>query len=176
MSKDELPHNGMTFENLYRTWYRKMAVYVANFRQVPMAEREDIAHDVLVHVWYHLGKNDGKRPFNAWIYAVARNYLIDRIRTVRAETVSYDDSFGEEIILQESKSIPEVLAEKSLIELVNAKIDSMDDKDREIAMLVFYEQLDSKEVGRIVGKPAGTVRWRIAEIRKRLRTECREYL
>ncbi len=144
MSKGEAPIGGMTFEDLYRAWYRKMAVYAASFRRVPAAERDDLAHDILVHTWFRLAK--------------------------------YDAAFDRTTDGQESKSMPDVLAERSLVELVNARIDSMDDLDREIAMLVFYERLDSVETGRIVGKPAGTVRWRVSEIRKRLRKECGEYL
>ena len=47
-------------------------------------------------------------------------------------------------------------------------------RDREIALLVFFESLSAAETGRILGMPAATVRWRLAVIRRRLRRSCGE--
>jgi DNA-directed RNA polymerase specialized sigma24 family protein len=48
----------------------------------------------------------------------------------------------------------------------------MDDRDREIAQLAFYGELTSAAVARVMGIPAGTVRWRISVIRRRVRKAC----
>lgn len=70
-----------TFENLYLEYFSRMVVYVSTFRNIPSHEREYLAHDVLVHAFMKLDRFDETRSLKAWIYTLARNYIIDYARS-----------------------------------------------------------------------------------------------
>jgi RNA polymerase sigma-70 factor (ECF subfamily) len=157
----------LTFEYLQREYYRKMVAYASTFPRINGAEREDIAHDALVHAYFARGKYDPARPLNAWLYTVARNYILDLLRARGPDTVPYDDAFDPAPDDQpDSLDDPDTDAE--LVRVVRREIGRLDERDKRIAMLVFYEEMSCADAARALGLPAGTVRWRIHEIRQRL--------
>lgn len=154
----------LTFEYLYREYYRKMVAYASTFPRVSGAEREEVAHDALVHAYFAREKYDPARPLNAWVYAVARNYIIDLLRARGPDTVSYDDARGS---LQEP-DLGVARDGEDLVIAVRSEISRMDYRDRRMAMLVFFEGMNSRDAARALGIPAGTIRWRVHAIRRHL--------
>ena len=154
----------LTFEYLRREYYRKMVSYASTFPRVSRAEREEVAHDALVHAYLARDKYDPARPLNAWVYAVARNHILDLLRSRGPHMVSYEDALG---AAMETPSGDEG-DDADLVRAVRGEIERMDERDRRIAMLVFFEGMTSRDAARALGIPAGTIRWRVHEIRKRL--------
>ncbi len=154
----------LTFEYLHREYYRKMVAYTSTFPRVSGAEREEVAHDALVHAYLARDKYDPARPLNAWVYAVARNHILDLLRSRGPDTVPYEDALG---VAEEARSGGSD-EEAVLVVAVRFEIERMDDRDRRIAMLVFLEGMTSRDAARALGIPAGTIRWRVHEIRRRL--------
>ncbi|MBN2811374.1 MAG: sigma-70 family RNA polymerase sigma factor [Spirochaetales bacterium] len=166
----EMQNDDQQFEEMYRRWYAPMAVFASSFSRLPAMERETMAHDMLVHAWFERSSYDPARPFKAWLYRVARNYAIDRIRSSPPPSAPFDDS-REARETETRRDAPDAEFEKNeLLRTVRQTILSLPERDRQIAHLAFYEELDSKEIGKILSLPSGTVRWRIGEIRKILRT------
>ncbi len=154
----------LTFEYLHREYYRKMVAYASTFPRVSGAELEEVAHDALVHAYLARDKYDPARPLNAWVYAVARNHILDLLRSRGPDTVPYEDDLG---VAEEAPSGGSD-EEAVLVVAVRGEIERMDHRDRRIAMLVFFEGMTSRDAARALGLPAGTIRWRVHEIRKRL--------
>lgn len=169
------------FETLYRTYYRRMVVYAGGFSAVPAHERTDLAHDILVHAWL---KREQFRPragtdrseeqkLNAWIYALARNFILDRIRANRLRTIPFVEEREAEPIAR-SKTPEEEAVSSDLLKSIRNAISAMSERDREIAQLVFYERMTAAETARVMGIPGATVRWRLAVMRKALRQTVEE--
>jgi DNA-directed RNA polymerase specialized sigma24 family protein len=59
------------------------------------------------------------------------------------------------------------MVERDLAERCRRAMAALPETDRRIAFLCFSEGLDSRETGRALGMPAGTVRWRLSRIRER---------
>lgn len=154
----------LTFEYLQREYYRKMVAYVSTFPRVNGAEREEVAHDALVHAYFARDRYDPARPLNAWVYAVARNYVLDLLRARGPDTVPYDDAFAPAPDNPRSGSgdVADLVLE------ARREIARMDDRDRRIAMLVFFEGMSCADAARALEIPPGTVRWRVHAIRQRL--------
>lgn len=164
-----------SFESLYRGYYRRMVAYVGGFSAVAAHERADLAHDILVHAWM---KRDRYRPragtdlsegqrLNAWLYALARNFILDRLRANRLRSVPFVDDRLDEGRTGDQTPADEVVS-ADLIGAIQKAISAMGDRDREIAQLVFYERLTAAQTARIMGIPGPTVRWRLAAMRKSL--------
>lgn len=160
----------LSFEQLHREYYRKMVAYASTFPRVSGAEREEVAHDALVHAYFARDKYDPARPLNAWVYAVARNYIIDLLRARGPDTVPYDDAFGSDggADSVDAGANGENDGEAELVLEVRREIARMDGRDRRIAMLVFFEGMSGAAAAQSLGIPAGTIRWRVHAIRERL--------
>jgi RNA polymerase sigma-70 factor, ECF subfamily len=158
------------FSTLQRLYFKRLFVYASMIGIRSTADREEIAHDALVHVYLSLGKYDQSKPLTPWVYAIARNVMIDSLRSrSRANlpiTSAEDKASGEDVA--------DTFAMRDTITRVRYQISRMRPRDQEIALLVFFESLSAAETGRILGIPSATVRWRIAEIRKHLRKTCGE--
>lgn len=180
------------FGAMYSSWYRKMAVFLSTFASFRPDEVEDIAHDVLVHAWYRKDRYDPAKPFAPWLYRLARNYAIDYLRR-RPATDSFpgqdgretgatrgsdaertrNRAFDEAAARLSSRNDPaERAAESELVRAADRAIARLSERDRRVAMLVFYEKMNASEAGFALGLPSGTVRWRVSRIRDRLRKEC----
>ncbi len=153
------------FAQLYRLFYRRLVVFASTFRAVASGEREDAAHEIIVKAFLHLGSYDAARPLVGWIYGIARNYLLDCGRKKMLAQVELEP----ETMLADGFSFETSLENRELIERVWRTIQGMSPMDRQIAMLVFYEQLEPSEAARVLEMPAGTLRWRLMNIRRRLR-------
>ena len=172
-----MDHAEIAFETLYSDYIKRMTAFVSTFRFLGEAEIEDLAHDIIVHAWFKKDRYDGTRSFNAWVYALARNYVIDYLRSRKIVSVPLDermrgkdDTIGD-TGLRADKGQSE---DRELVELIKKEISSMDARDRQIAMMVFFEHMSGADASRIMGIPGSTVRWRLAAIRKKLQKICRE--
>lgn len=158
------------FTILQKTYYRRLYVYASVLGVRSGADREDLAHDALVRAYLSLGTFDRSRPLTPWVYAVARNAIIDHLRAGKGPAAAIalvDDQPSGEDLAEEAES-------RDRVSRVRREIGKMDARDREIAMLVFFESLSAAETGRLLGMPSATVRWRLAAIRRRLRRACGE--
>jgi len=81
----------VSFETLYSDYIKRMITFVSAFWGLREDEIEDLAHDILVHAWFKKNRYDGSRPLNTWIYALARNYIIDYMRSRKPVLVSLDE-------------------------------------------------------------------------------------
>jgi len=181
-----MDHGEITFETLYSDYIKRMTAFVSTFRTLGGTEIEDLAHDIIVHAWFKKDRYDGTRPLNAWIYALARNYVIDYLRSRKIVSVPLDERMHEADKLFESCEIGGETGfvstvstgiestDNTLIELIKKEIGAMDARDRQIAMLIFFERMSGAEASRIMNIPGATVRWRLAAIRKKLQKICRE--
>lgn len=163
------------FEKLYRLFYRRMVAYVSGFKGVDEHERSDLAHDILVHAWmkrerYKPAEDSGileERKRSAWVYALAHNFVVDHVRRngFRLQSISNQEDTADE----RTRTPEDESAASDLMRLIKGEMAKMNDRDREIAQLVFYEHMSAAETGRIMIIPAATVRWRLAEMRKKLK-------
>jgi len=158
------------FPTFQKTYYRRLYVYASVLGVRSEADREDLAHDALVRAYLSFGTYDRSRPLTPWVYAIARNSIIDFLRAGKGVPVPAGE-VGEQV----SGDDPAATAEtRDRVSRARREIGRMPERDREIAMLVFFESLSAAETGRLLGMPSATVRWRLAEIRRRLRRACGE--
>ena len=158
------------FQALLTLYYRRLVVYASAFGIRSAADREELAHDALVRAYLSLGSFDPAKPLAPWVYAIARNSFVDFTRARKRFPVGLGD-VGEPAATDDVAGEAET---RDRVDIARREIGKMRARDREIAMLVFFESLSAAETARVLGMPSATVRWRLAEIRKRLRRACGE--
>jgi RNA polymerase sigma-70 factor, ECF subfamily len=139
------------------------------------ADREqalDLLQELFVRVWRGLDGLESlppdKRP--AWLFSVARNLVVDhyRARATRERTRAALDAPAQWAALPE----PAVLEGETLHDLHDA-IQRLPEELRVVLVLHVLDGRTSTEIGALLGRPPGTVRYQLAEARRRLARDLR---
>lgn len=174
------------FQTLWEAYYRRLSVFAASYRGLPVAERDDAVSDAIIAAFGALASYDPHRPLSAWVYRIAANRFSDAARRAsRISTAALGpvEASGEPDSREPASWTVEPPApgdhamevvERDLAERCRRAISELPESDRRIAMLRFYEDLSAADIGRALVMPAGTVRWRISAIRARIRVATGE--
>ena len=120
------------------------------------AEAEDVTSEVFLKALRAIPRYQPRQPFLAWLYRIARNTLIDRLRRARPQ-VSFEDALqhpNADRVLDPDARL-ERLSDSADLRAAIARLTPL---QQEVIVLRFVEGLDTKEIGRIVGRRDGTVR------------------
>ena len=173
---------GKDFTEFWEAWYRRLYVFAVSYRGLPESERHDAVSDGLIAAFRALGTYDPARPLAPWVYRIAANHFSDVVRQcARVSDLSVgaapDGEGGGGSGTFEPPAPGDHAAEtvkRDLADRCRYAIAALPDIDRRIAMLRFYEHMRAAEIGRVLGMPAGTVRWRVGRIRARVKTAVGE--
>src|SRR5262249_10347132 len=110
----------------------------------------------------------------AWIFAIARNLVIDHYRK-RATRRATDSALEREAAVAESVSAAAdvEVAERERQAELDLAIRRLPEDLRTVLVLQRGGERPSPEIGELLGRPAGTVRYQLAEARRRLAVELR---
>jgi RNA polymerase sigma-70 factor (ECF subfamily) len=130
--------------------------------------RED-ASDMFQETWIRIlerGRQyNGKWRFESWLFTVARNLVIDKIRRQR-KSVSLEEVPGSMLEIPERDRTDEApavraLAQSETTERVRTAMQQLSPAFREALVLRFQEELPLDEIARITAAPLSTVKSRI---------------
>jgi RNA polymerase sigma-70 factor (ECF subfamily) len=130
-------------------------------------EAGDVMQEVFLEVWRAAARFEGRSAARTWIFGIARNKAVDRMRrgarTVLAEP---DDSLPDEA------PDPEALAAAaSDAARVRDCLGKLSDTHRSAIHLAFYQELPYAEIAAIEDVPVGTIKTRVMHA-KRLLMQC----
>lgn len=122
-------------------------------------EAADLTQEVYVRFCASNRNLEGAHLRN-WLFRVARNLVIDKIRAKHPERISPDVEGALLADMPDRKSAsPATVAEQQdLIQNVLSALNNCDKRTREIFRLKFYENKTSSEIGTEVGISSSTVR------------------
>ena len=134
------------------------------------SEAEDVVQDAFVLAFSKLESFQGKSAFFTWLYRIAYNVAITRLRR-RKRGVSLDgDDARVRLDFPDSGPLPNDSIEKreQAVQLY-AALDRLSGEHRSILVLREMEELDYDAIAEILELPVGTVRSRLHRARIRLR-------
>ena len=140
-------------------------------------EAEDIAQEAFVRAYINLHSYDQKRKFSTWLYRIATNLCIDRIRKKKpdyyldAEVAGTDGLDMYSQIAADEKLPEDVVTQMELQDRIQYEISRLPDKYRSVIVLKYIEELSLQEISEILDMPLGTVKTRIHRGREALRKQ-----
>jgi RNA polymerase sigma-70 factor (ECF subfamily) len=165
------------FEDIYREYRSRIYHYLA--RMVGQDEAEDLTQEVFVKAGKSLHSFDGLSQISTWLFRIATNTALDRLRSnaYRKETV---DSVGLESISDtghdrdvwvkgRGKAPDDLLIRKEMSDCVRSIIDSLPESDRMVIVLSETEGFSDHEIAAILDLKVGTIRVRLHRARARLK-------
>ena len=169
------------FEELMNKYERK--VYGIAYRMTGNREdAEEVLQEAFLSVYKSLGRFKGKSSFSTWLYRIAVNAALMKLRKKKIDTVSLDEPVvsddGDRLIREAVDwTTPEELVErKRLMEVISEAIDSLPETYRVIILLRDREGLSNSEVARVLKTSVPAVKSKLHRARMHLRNRLAEHL
>jgi RNA polymerase sigma-70 factor (ECF subfamily) len=141
-------------ETLYER-YARSVFGLALRRLGDRGRAEDAVQETFVSIWRAAKTYRPERgPGAPWLYAVARNAIVDRARQRSEPAVEAPDESSDE-------SGPEERAEEAWTRWrVHRALEDLPESEREVIALAYWRGLSQSEVAETLGIPLGTVKTR----------------
>ncbi len=118
---------------------------------------EDLTSEVFLKTWEYINKTDRKiGNFNALLYRVARNAVIDHYRSKNKDFIGTDEEYMERI--QDDRNLEEEVNIKIEVKSIEAHLTKLKEIHREIIILKYIEEFSIAEISEILDKGKGSVR------------------
>lgn len=156
------------FEALYRR-YARPVFGLALRRLGDRGRAEDAVQETFASVWRgaHSYRPD-RGPGGPWIYAVARNAIVDRARARTEPAVEVPDQ-------ESNETGPAERAEASWISWrIHRALEELPANERTVIELAYWSGLSQSEVAEYLGIPLGTVKTRTRAALARLADQLEE--
>jgi RNA polymerase sigma-70 factor, ECF subfamily len=145
------------------------------------AEAEDAAQDAFLMAFRRLGGFRGDSSFKTWLLTIAWHQAINRrralTRMLRRMVHSVPDEEHDSVLEHVAAGGPspeDAAARSELHRAIRAAIRSLAPKLRDALLLAQSGDYSYEEIGGMLGAPVGTIKWRVSEARRTVKTLLRE--
>src|SRR5690625_1367809 len=156
-------------------------IYQHCFRMIGNThEAEDLAQEVFIRAYVNIHSFDNSKNFSTWIYRIATNLTIDRLRKRKPDYYLDAEIKGTEGLnmysqLAASERLPEDEVESlEFKSYIHQEILSLPPIYRSIIILRYIEEFSLNQISEILDIPLGTVKTRIHRGREALRKKLRD--
>jgi RNA polymerase sigma-70 factor, ECF subfamily len=155
------------FRELYEAYGPRVKAYMMR-RGADAGTAEDLAQETLLTVWRKAALYAGdKGSMTTWVFAIARNLRIDRLR----REVPWQELPEWRLAEASGEPLPdEAMAEKERQQRVQAALAGLPEEQREVVALAYLEGLSHSEIAARLGMPLGTVKSRMRIAYQKIRT------
>ena len=155
------------FSRLFAHFAPRVKSYLLRQGSSP-SQAEDIAQETLALLWRKAGLFDPeKASASTWIFRIARNQMIDRIRRRKRPELDPNDP----LLTPAAEPAPDRQASKQEdIAAVRSALAELPEKQRAVIMLSFFEEDPHPAIAEKLQLPIGTVKSRIRLALARLDT------
>jgi len=164
------------FQKIYEDHYPRIVRYLR--RLVGDSDAEDVAQEVFVKVHQALDGFRGESKLSTWIYRIATNTAMDRLRSSSSKILSTsssltdEDETADETDQLSDDSVPRLdttLIRKDMNDCIRGIVDSLPENFRTVLVLSDLEGLTNAEICGVLDLPLDTVKIRLHRGRKHLK-------
>lgn len=152
------------YGQIYQLFYKRIYRYChVNLNRRETAQ--DICQETFLRAWKALGsfsRNKGG-SFQAFLFKIAHNLIVDLYRKKKEVSLGNWDQADTNQDLDEN-----LQRQENIAKIRNALVE-LDEKDRHIVVLRYFEEMTTYEVAKIVGIREGNLRVRTHRILKKLK-------
>ncbi|MGD0982491.1 MAG: sigma-70 family RNA polymerase sigma factor [Acidimicrobiales bacterium] len=147
------------------TWRHGAAIHRYLSRRAGRAQADDLLGEVWVQAFRSRATYDHAWPdARPWLYGIARNVLRAHWRATARPAPRIPTAVSDPW-----PSVDEQLDAKARRPELKRALEGLTDDEREVLLLVTWEQLSQAEIAFVLGVPAGTVRSRLHRARTAMR-------
>jgi len=163
------------FRDLVLRYQRPIFTLILRMVRNP-SEAEELAQDVFIKAFGALDRFDRSRKFSSWLFKIAHNASIDRLRRKRLATVPLETQPGEpellSVLVDHGTESPDAGIERGqLAQAFEAALGSLRPAYREVIVLRFQQGMAYEEIADVTGLALGTVKTHLHRARKLMAAE-----
>jgi len=151
-----------------------------------LEEAEEVAQEIFLTVYKALRDFRGDSRFSTWLYRITVNHCKNRMKYLGRRGYFQSESYDQPVevedgevsrqIRSEDMDAAALLEQRETQELVQRKINELDEEHREVILLRDMEGLSYQEIADILGLREGTVKSRIHRARLELKAKLEKEL
>ncbi|MEO7976702.1 sigma-70 family RNA polymerase sigma factor [Flavobacterium sp.] len=131
-------------------------------------EAEEVAQDTFIKIYNSLSKFKGDSKFSTWIYRVAYNTCLDRLKKNKKEDVTISiDEFSVHLIKTMDNAL-NALEDKERKQTIQNCLNSLSNEDNFLLTLFYFEDQSLEEIGKIMNINANNVKVKLFRSRQKL--------
>jgi RNA polymerase sigma-70 factor (ECF subfamily) len=171
------------FEQVYLTFQPKIYRYLS--RLIGLKEAEDLTQEVFFRIGKALTTFQNQSQLSTWIYQIATNAAIDRMRSrsfkqEAAEMYGLEEAYsGGKNACQGRRSVEEQVIRKEMNECIGQYVAVLPENYRTVVILSEMEGLKNSEIAVVLGLSVGAVKIRLhrakAKMKELLTANCNFY-
>jgi RNA polymerase sigma-70 factor (ECF subfamily) len=130
---------------------------------------EDIVQDAFINAYRNIRSFDTKMRFSPWMYRIAHNAYANELRRRSRSPITLMDF---DTLISHSAHEdppPSKLEEEEMKRMVEAGLEKLEPKYREVILLYYQEEMSYQEIADILQVPTGTVGVRIKRAKDALK-------
>ena len=161
--------------NFFVIKYQKIIIGYLNKFLRDESEAWNISQEVFISVFKHIDKFQENSSLKTWLFRIAHNQAINRLRYLKSRKSKKHNSIDE---IRESYPHFDIawiddplnnIQNVEKINFLNLALEYLDEKDREILKLRYFSELNYDEISEILDISIGTVKSRLFRGKKRLK-------
>jgi len=155
----------------------KDLVYTLTMRMMKHTEEaEEAAQDTFIKVYKSLNKFKGDSKFSTWIYRVAYNTCLDRLKKNKRQAYTVEINEYTEHQVKTLDNALDQLEAKEREQSIQDCLALLPSEDSFLLTLYYFEELSLDEIGKIVGLKPNNVKVKLFRSRKKLATILKKKL
>lgn len=172
------------FEQLVTRYQNKIIGYAARMLN-DATEAEDVAQETFIKAYRSLATFRGESSFSTWLYRIATNLCIDRVRKIKRSPKSAY-SLDESLDPEEDKGgrdVPDTTFEPSVAiereeirQRVRETVAEMPEKLRSVIVMCDIQGMSYEDIAAALDVPLGTVKSRLFHARADLGRRLKPYM
>ncbi len=163
--------------NLFGVLIERYEAKLLRYGRKFLSDREDIkdiVQDVFISTYQNIQSFDLSQKFSSWIYRIAHNAFVNALKKNSRNPISFFDfdTFLPHVVY-EDPAVGE-REQQEMRKMIDASLDRLPQKYREVLILSYLEEMSYKEVADILQVPVGTVGVRLKRAKEALKEIYKE--
>jgi RNA polymerase sigma-70 factor (ECF subfamily) len=159
------------FEAIFRE-YQRLVFRTAYLMTGKKEEAEDVLQEVFLKVWKSRHTfNPERGKLTTWLHKITVNQCLSRQRRRHLPMLSMEQKNFDWPDMKHREQPEEILVTRSEYERLIKAMNSLDSKHRSVLVLRYFSDLSYDEIAHIVDIPLGTVKSRISQALKSVRSQ-----
>jgi RNA polymerase sigma-70 factor (ECF subfamily) len=152
------------WDEMVKTYTRRVYALCYRFTNKE-SEAQDLTQEVFLRVFRSLGSfRSGEGSFGVWLSRLSRNLLVDHYRRTKNERIT--DAIEDKLPVLEERTAQHartdgLLAGREAGELLQAALQKLSPELREAVILRDLQEMEYREIARVLDVPEGTVKSRL---------------
>ena len=137
------------------------------------AEAEDAAQETFIRAYYKLDTYNRSRKFSTWLFSIASNYCVDRLRRRRFQWISWQDLSPWSHPAAAETTRPEwVLLNSETQQEIQHLLDTLPPDSRTAVVLKYWHKMSYEEIAQTLDTSVSAVKSKLFRARKSMATKA----